>query len=49
MTRKSKKGVVGKAMPTQSQRPEVGPGIGFKENDLRIGEEIEQAVKDRMK
>lgn len=49
MTRKSKKGIVGKAMPTLTQRPEVGPGIGFKEHDLRTGEEIEKAIRDRMK
>lgn len=49
MTRKSKKGVVGKAIPTLTQRPEVGPGIGFKDEDLRTGQQIEQAIKDRMK
>lgn len=49
MTRKSKKGIVGKAIPSPSQRPEVGPGIGFKEHDLRTGKEIEEAIEDRMK
>ncbi|MDF2521580.1 MAG: hypothetical protein K0R84_2208 [Clostridia bacterium] len=49
MTRKSKKGIVGKATPTFTQRPEVGVGLGFKEDNVKTGLEIEQAVKDRMK
>lgn len=49
MTRKTKKGIVGKAMPTPSQRPKVGVGIGFKENNLTTSEEIDQAIKERMK
>jgi hypothetical protein len=49
MTRKSKKGIVGKAMPTPSQRPEVGTGISFKDNNLATSDQIEREIKDRRK
>lgn len=45
MTRKSKKGIVGKANPTPSVRYNVGPGLDFVEENLRYGNEIKAAVE----
>lgn len=44
MVRKSKKGIVGKAMPTSSHRYKVGPGIDFVQDNLTNGIEISKAV-----
>lgn len=46
MVRKSKKGIVGKALPTSSHRYKVGPGIDFVQNNLTNGIEIAGAVKN---
>lgn len=46
MTRKSKKGIVGKAMPTLTQRPEVGMGLDFKQNNVATAKEIDQEIKE---
>lgn len=46
MTRKSKKGIVGKSVPTESKRYKIGPGIDFVDMNLRTGEEIIEAVKN---
>lgn len=45
MTRKSKKGIVGKSIPTASRRYKVGPGIDLIDHNLTTGREIEEAVK----
>lgn len=45
MTRKSSKGIVGKATPTPSKRYKVGPGIDFVGENLRFSDEIHRAVK----
>lgn len=44
MVRKSKKGIVGKALPTSSHRYKVGPGIDFVQNNLTNGIEISSAI-----
>jgi len=49
MTRKSKKGIVGKAVPTLTQRPDVGVGISFKDNNLVTSKEIDAEIKERKK
>lgn len=48
MTRKSKKGIVGKFPNANKRRGPVGPGIDFVEEHLRTGSEIENAVEKRM-
>ncbi len=45
MTRKTKKGIVGKETPTLSQRYEVGEGIAFKRNNLKSTKEINAALE----
>lgn len=46
MVRKSKKGIVGKALPTLSHRYKVGPGIDFVQDNLISGTEIASAVRN---
>lgn len=46
MTRKSKKGIVGK-YPDVKNRGEVGPGIDFVKDNLTTGAEIEEAIKNK--
>lgn len=46
MVRKSKKGIVGKAMPTTSHRYKVGPGIDFVQDKLTNGLEISKAAAE---
>jgi hypothetical protein len=45
MTRKTKKGIIGKARITAKKRPDIGPGIGFQELGLTTGEEIAEAIE----
>jgi hypothetical protein len=45
MVRKSRKGVVGKALPTATARYDVGPGIDFKSENLSDGDQISSAVR----
>lgn len=45
MTRKSRKGVVGKAMPSNKRIHKIGPGIDFVKEGLRFGDEIDRAVR----
>lgn len=49
MTRKSKKGVVGKAIPTQHKRYEVGPGIDLIDENLKNSKEIVEKTEDKKK
>ncbi|TDT61169.1 hypothetical protein [Fonticella tunisiensis] len=49
MTRKSHKGIVGKAMPTVSRRYKVGPGIDFVDENLTRGSEINKAIHKETK
>lgn len=46
MVRKSKKGIVGKAIPTSSHRYKVGPGIDFVQDNLTNGIAISIADKN---
>jgi hypothetical protein len=48
LTRKSKKGIVGKFPNANKRRGPVGPGIDFVEEHLGTGPEIERAVEKRM-
>lgn len=45
MVRKSRKGIVGKPLPTAIDRYQVGPGIDFVDQHLSTGKEISQAVE----
>lgn len=45
MTRKSHKGITGKNLAWNEDKKNVGPGVNFKDKDLRTGGEIEEAVK----
>lgn len=49
MTRKSHKGIVGKAgslQATKNHRYKTGEGIGFKEENLTSSKEIEEFLKE---
>jgi hypothetical protein len=47
MTRKSKKGIVGKGEPTLTQRKDIGPGISFTDENLISSDEIEREILRR--
>lgn len=49
MTKKSKKGIVGKAIPTQHERYEVGPGIDLIDENLKNGKEIAEKAEMKKK
>lgn len=49
MTRKTKKGIVGKKMPTSLEQEEVGVGISFTQEHVYDGDEIEALVRKRKK
>lgn len=46
MVRKSKKGIVGKALPTMSKRYRIGKGLDFVKERLLFGDEIERKSRD---
>lgn len=45
MTRKTKRGIMGKTTITRRGRPRIGPGIGFHEMGLTSGREIKAAAR----
>ncbi|MEW6662979.1 MAG: hypothetical protein ACOY9Y_01275 [Bacillota bacterium] len=47
MTRKNTKGIIGKTLPTANSRPEIGPGIGFKEINPATGPRIEERAREK--
>lgn len=47
MTRKTKKGIVGKKIPTSLEREEVGVGISFTQEHVYNGDKIEALVQKR--
>lgn len=46
MTRKSKKGIVGKGTHAGEPGNEIGPGLDFVKDELKFGKDIDNAVKD---
>jgi len=47
MTRKSKKGIVGKFPNANKRKGPIGPGIDLVDENLTSGPEIEEAVRKR--
>lgn len=47
MTRKSRKGVVGKKVPTINNREEVGVGLSFTDEDVSYSSDIEKKIKEK--
>lgn len=47
MTRKTHKGIVGKAMPTSRRRYLTGIGLGFKEENLTSTQDIDKFIKEQ--
>lgn len=46
MTRKNRKGVVGKKNPTFHNREDVGVGLSFTDEHVSFSEDIERKVKE---
>lgn len=49
MTRKTKKGIVGKKEPTSLEKEKVGVGISFTQEHVYDGDEIESLVAKKEK
>lgn len=49
MTRKSKKGIVGKKIPTTTNREKTGLGISFTDEHISYSSEIEGKIKEKKK
>jgi hypothetical protein len=49
MTRKTKKGIVGKKIPTLHDREDVGVGISFTQEHVSNGDAIENLVEKKKK
>ena len=47
MTRKNRKGVVGKKNPTLHNREAVGVGLSFTDEHVSSGEDIEKKIKEK--
>ncbi len=47
MTRKTKKGIVGKKTPTFENRQEPGEGISFTDEHVSFSSEIEYKLKEK--
>ncbi|WP_432408241.1 hypothetical protein [Wukongibacter sp. M2B1] len=47
MTRKNRKGVVGKKNPTMHNRENVGVGLSFTDEHVSFSDDIERKVKEK--
>jgi len=47
MTRKNRKGVVGKKNPTSRNRESVGVGLSFTDEHVFYSEDIERKIKEK--
>ena len=47
MTRKTKKGIVGKKIPTSLEQEKVGVGLSFTQEHVYDGDEIEAMVRKK--